>query len=191
MSVHEIGITDITHITVGRLDSYKRWASILRRCYSYKALRNNPSYLNTSVCEEWLTYSNFKKWFDKNYVKGWDIDKDILSEDNICTVYSPSTCMFIPKWLNLYVVSPTYFDKSTPIGVSYDKKSRRYTVKCRELGTSRQLFVGVFKRKSEAQKAWLNKKIEMLDLRKSELDSIHPDLYYRVLAFLYKKTYVT
>ena len=53
------------------------------------------SRLICSVCEEWKHFSNFKKWFDENYIEGFDIDKDILIKGN--KVYSPEACSFVPR----------------------------------------------------------------------------------------------
>ena len=41
-----------------------------------------PAYKDATVCDEWLIYSNFKKWFDNpnnGYIEGYGLDKDILS----------------------------------------------------------------------------------------------------------------
>lgn len=47
------------------LKSYSTWVTMLRRCYSVKFQEKQPTYKSCSVCEEWITYSNFKNWFDK------------------------------------------------------------------------------------------------------------------------------
>ena len=43
---------------------YAAWNRMLERCHSEKYLENNPSYIGTSVCNEWLYASTFKKWMD-------------------------------------------------------------------------------------------------------------------------------
>lgn len=83
---------DIAHI---------RWFGILRRCYSDCEI--HKSYKECSVCEEWLTFSNFKEWFDENYIEDWEIDKDILIKGN--KVYSPQTCCFVPREINIFFTS--------------------------------------------------------------------------------------
>ena len=35
-----------------------------------------------------------KEWFDKNYIEGWHLDKDLIVKGN--KVYSPTTCMLPP-----------------------------------------------------------------------------------------------
>jgi hypothetical protein len=83
--------------------SYRIWKLMLERCYDKKCLLKNPSYSSCSVCDEWLRYDNFEKWYDKNYYncKGekTHIDKDILYKDN--KIYSPNTCIFVPSILNI------------------------------------------------------------------------------------------
>lgn len=74
--------------------SYSIWKAMLARCYSASHHKRYPTYSNCSVCKEWHLFSNFKKWFDENYIEGYHLDKDILVQDN--KVYSPQTCVFIP-----------------------------------------------------------------------------------------------
>lgn len=71
-----------------------RWHSMIKRCYnpndkSYKYYGAKGVY----VCDEWLLFSNYLKWFLDNYVEGFQIDKD-LSNSNC---YSPNTCIFISQ----------------------------------------------------------------------------------------------
>lgn len=77
---------------------YAVWDGILQRCFGSNRLKHNPSYADCSVCNEWLTYSNFKRWFDAHYVEGYELDKDIFRRDD--KTYSPETCVFIPGRLN-------------------------------------------------------------------------------------------
>ena len=80
--------------------SVKCWLDLLRRCFpkSEHEKRQCQSYLNVKFYEPWLKFSNFKLWFDENYIEGYVLDKDLLS--NGIKMYSPSTCCFIPKELN-------------------------------------------------------------------------------------------
>lgn len=77
---------------------YSHWMSMLKRCYDTNHLKHYPTYEMCSVCEEWRQLSNFKEWFDKNYVEGWQLDKDILVKGN--KEYSPETCCFVPQEIN-------------------------------------------------------------------------------------------
>lgn len=91
-----IGINDYE----GRdLALFTVWRGMLFRCYEHK---HNKSYEQCSVCDEWLSLNNFSKWFYKNYRKGWQLDKDILCDG--VKIYSPDTCCFVPREINMCVV---------------------------------------------------------------------------------------
>lgn len=77
-------------------DSYYRWKCILRRCYSDT---QQNVYVGCTVCRAWLHFSKFHRWYTRNYVEGYHIDKDILKPGN--KVYCPQYCRFVPKELNL------------------------------------------------------------------------------------------
>ena len=86
--------------------SYKVWSSMITRCYSDKFQKRQKAYVGCKVCDEWLCYENFEKWFNENYyeIEGEKIclDKDILVKDN--NIYSPVTCCFVPQTINSGVV---------------------------------------------------------------------------------------
>lgn len=93
-AVKGLGINDIDYHA--KSECYRKWKSILERT---SPTYNRKAYEKVRICDEWLTFSNFKKWFDDNYIEGFAIDKDLLSspEDK---VYSPSTCCFLPRIIN-------------------------------------------------------------------------------------------
>ena len=97
-----VGINDLEYsIKENRRDPkfYRLWKSILQRGYCEAIKKQFPTYRNCSVCEDWHYLSIFKKWFDENYVEGWQLDKDILVQGN--KLYSPETCCFVPKEINI------------------------------------------------------------------------------------------
>ena len=55
--VHGIGIVDTNTMISKNIqsESYKRWYDMLHRVRSHRA------YVNVTICNEWLTYSNFKQ----------------------------------------------------------------------------------------------------------------------------------
>lgn len=88
-------ITDIKKVR--NLKSYRCWNDMIRRCYN----QNGKSYKTygargVTVCEEWKLFSNFKKWYDENYIEGYVIDKDMSGLNE----YSPAGCVFISKSKN-------------------------------------------------------------------------------------------
>lgn len=109
-----VGINDLLYAENDRAYSY--WNSMLRRCYSEYALIKNPAYRGCSVCNEWLTFSNFKKWFDENYIEGYELDKDILEKGN--RIYCPEKCCFVPKRINIMLINNRRARGKYPIGVS-------------------------------------------------------------------------
>ena len=89
----------------------------------------SPAYIGCEVCKEWHKLSAFKKWFDENYIEGYELDKDILIEGN--KLYSPATCCFVPKEINRLFENKRKFlryNNDLPIGVQYDKFRDKYLV---------------------------------------------------------------
>jgi hypothetical protein len=95
--------------------SYLTWRSMLERCYSPKSQLIRPTYIGCSVCDEWLIFSNFKEWFDVNYIEGFHLDKDILVEGN--KIYSPFTCVFVPQYINSLLTDRRNARGVSPLGV--------------------------------------------------------------------------
>lgn len=106
----------------GETDSkpYMIWRSMIQRCYSENHLKLYPTYKDCFVCEEWLTYSNFKKWFNENYIENYCLDKDLLYHNN--NIYSPTTCCFIPHEINTALINKNRKTTDLPNGVTYDKQ---------------------------------------------------------------------
>lgn len=118
--------------------AHDTWGNMLWRCYDSNFHTKQPTYKDCSVCEEWLLFSNFKKWFDENYVAGYQLDKDILVKGN--KVYSPDTCCFIPQRLNTILTKPSKSKRHGLIGVRKRSNGRFGAVytkdkKCVWLGT--------------------------------------------------------
>ncbi|MGL4453317.1 MAG: hypothetical protein ACRCXT_14290 [Paraclostridium sp.] len=96
--VFGVGTTDIptSDLNGKRLKSYSVWCDMLRRCYDSKC-RNYKWYgaKGIIVCDDWLLFSNFKKWYDENYIDGYVLDKDVKCRDLDSKIYSPENCSFI------------------------------------------------------------------------------------------------
>lgn len=96
---------------------YRVWTRMLQRCYDEKFHKKEPTYIGCTVCDEWLLYSNFEKWFNEHYIEGFEIDKDLLCY-GVKKIYSPSTCIFLPREINVLLSSKTTKNgKSLPLGV--------------------------------------------------------------------------
>lgn len=80
------------------IQSYIIWRAMIMRCEDKAYKEKYPTYEDCYICTEWQSFSNFKEWFDKHYVEGWALDKDIIVKGN--KVYSPDTCCFVPVEIN-------------------------------------------------------------------------------------------
>ena len=89
---------------------------MLARCYSNETLKDNPTYRGCTVCSEWLRFTTFKKWMEKQKWEGMQLDKDILIQGN--KVYSPKACLFIPLKINIIFKTKPKSSNSLPQGVS-------------------------------------------------------------------------
>lgn len=126
---------------------FKIWKSMVDRCYN----TNNQSYKNyshVSVCDEWLTYSNFKTWYNANYTQGCELDKDILAP-NGSKIYSPDTCCFVPRKINILFRRC----KISKYGRGITKMGQKYQVNVCSIGC-----IGTFATLKEASLAYKNAK---------------------------------
>lgn len=141
-SVFGIGVVGLekTKENGKTLKTYTTWRCMLRRCYDKKEHEKYPTYKDCKVCDEWLYYPNFKEWYKENYyeIEGQKmcLDKDILFKGN--KTYSPETCVFVPNDINMLFVKCDAIRGDFPIGVSWDKKNKKYICHCSifNIGTS-------------------------------------------------------
>lgn len=66
---------------------YRKWVNMLHRCYNEEYHKIQPTYKDCTVCDRWLTLSNFVEDFE--FIDGYDrerflngelvLDKDIKS----------------------------------------------------------------------------------------------------------------
>jgi len=154
--------------------SYTVWGDMIRRCYSDKSLIKNPTYKGCTVCDEWLCYENFERWYNSNFYEVaneiMNLDKDILVKGN--KIYSPNTCVFVPDRINRLFLKSNSIRGSSPIGVSYNKSKRKYEVMCggKSFGTYvDELFAfSVYK---------LNKEIQIKEVADKYKEKIPKNLY--------------
>ena len=95
--------------------AYNKWKSMLERCYVSKVHVKRPTYICCYVCDEWKRLSAFKEWFDKYYQDEYDLEKDIISKGN--KVYSPQTCCFVPRAINILITTDRRGQSLYPVGV--------------------------------------------------------------------------
>lgn len=174
--VHGVGINDADYVVekyeeigyVGGKRKRKRvwacpyylaWRGMLMRCYSDKYQERKPTYVGCTVSEDWLTFSNFKEWMEKQDWEGLHLDKDILFEGN--KVYSAEACVFITPTVNLF----TTHDKSSrgewPVGVCLHKPTGKFHSRCCNPLSGGRESLGFFDCEQEAYEAWAKRKLEL------------------------------
>ena len=136
---------------------YARWYDMLKRCYSKKYHKSQPTYAGCSVSDDWLVFSNFKRWMEQQDWRGKELDKDVLVKGN--RVYSNDTCCFIPSKLNRFVRS--FASSARYDGVSFHKNEKRFEAKIRNPFTGKRESLGYFANEDSALKACRKKKLEI------------------------------
>ncbi len=129
---------------------YSTWKSMLMRCYSEKYHAKFPSYIDCSVCDEWLDFQVFALWFTDNYKAGMQLDKDIKVDGN--KVYSPSTCLFVSPFDNYEKAGAKTFNVVNPSG----KPVTIYNMRkfCRDNNLNRSCMNNVVWGKAQNHKGW-------------------------------------
>ena len=98
------------------------WKSMMNRCYdSSSAGYGRYGDIGVTVCEEWHTYENFRRWFKDKYIEGFSLDKDIVIEGN--KEYSPTACAFVPQSIN-----SLFAHSETPVVEKYVRGA--YALRC-------------------------------------------------------------
>lgn len=152
------------------------WRGMLERCYCDRMKKIHPAYYGIStVCEEWLNFQTFAKWYNENiYQVGTErmhLDKDILVKEN--KVYSSENCLIVPQRINmLFTKKPNKYGlpngvKPTDSGKYEAKYSRKY--------------LGVFNTVEEAELAHDREKRKMIKKVAEEYKPHIPDKVYKAL----------
>lgn len=175
-----IGINDSTFQVTTYVDghkishrAYSTWMGILQRCYSAEFKKSHPTYEGCRVCDEWLSFSNFLEWWRKNFVEGYEIDKDILIPGN--KIYSPMSCIYVPRFINVFVTDCERRGNKYPIGVTYWAPRKKF--RARTWINGKLITIGLYKTVEEAHDAWFKKKIEIASSFKSVCDEVNSSLF--------------
>ena len=132
--IANVGIVGVGEDYSTNPKAYKMWQNMLERCYKTRTNRRRDiNYFNCVVCDEWLYFQNFVKWYNDNISlinidEKICIDKDLLYKHN--TVYSPKNCLLVPEKINIFLTTSKYSRGQYPIGVSYDKRSNKFKAQC-------------------------------------------------------------
>ena len=114
---------------------YHKWQNMLSRCFDNKLKEKEPTYKDVTCCKRWLCFANFLEDFEilkqeYNWSKDekLQLDKDILHKSN--KIYSLENCVLVPQWINSLFTKSDAKRGEYPIGVCYNKKSKKYQALC-------------------------------------------------------------
>lgn len=188
--IYGVAINDADYITKPKFGdtylscpAYSTWCTMLKRCYSSVFHKDNQSYRSTIVCDEWLVFSNFRKWWIKNHIDNYQLDKDIF-ETNEGSIYSPSTCIYIPQWLNNFNLMRENCRGKHKIGVYWYTRDGNFKAQCNHPKYKNQKHIGYFDCEQDAYLAWLNRKLEIALELKPEMDAIHLKIYPNIVELI-------
>lgn len=128
-SVFGVGINNADYAIKNRKSGfvcpyYSRWAHMIKRCYSKRFHECSPTYKDCTVCDEWLLFSAFKEWMEKQDWIGKCLDKDIIKPGN--KLYSPSTCRFVDQSLNSLLCDGRKIRGKHKKGVCFNKANNNF-----------------------------------------------------------------
>ena len=155
--VHGVGINDSDYIVNHKVNGnlfrcpvYAAWIHMLTRCYSAKYHAAQPTYRDCTVCNEWLTFSNFRKWMVRQDWQSKHLDKDILVSGN--KIYSPETCLFVYQVINNLIQENVARRGKYPRGVCWDKFNHKYLAYITRYGKRRT--IGRYDTVGQAERAY-------------------------------------
>ena len=176
MKYYDKAVCDVPGATKTKL--YKLWHSMIQRCYDTKHTTRQPHYAHCAVCQEWLEFSAFKMWAETHYKDGLHLDKDIKGDGKL---YSPETCIFVPRWVNQFVVQNKEKTGPFPTGVRPSKD--KFIARCRHPFAG-MVHLGSFSTIGEAEEKYKNFKRNVVLSYAKELRTIAKDLPELLLAKL-------
>lgn len=165
--IYGVGINDADYNVTKVADSgqeircqfYRRWTKLLERCYSTTFHKKQTTYAGCFACNDWLTFSNFKAWMEKQDWQGKELDKDILIKGN--KVYSPETCAFVSAMTNSFLIERVGARGDWPIGVHFIYEISKFKSQCSNPFTKKNESLGLFLTPDDAHLAWKKRKHEL------------------------------
>jgi hypothetical protein len=134
-----------TSVNYNQTPQFKTWHGMLKRCYKDKYKEKFPTYNECIVCDEWHNFQNFAAWYDQNYYEieneRMELDKDILVKGN--KIYSPDTCVFVPKKINYLFLKCDARRGDLPIGVYQHTETKKYVANCSD-GNKKTINLGCY-----------------------------------------------
>lgn len=151
-------------------DAYNTWVTLLYRCYCDET---TVYYKESEVCQDWLCYQNFAKWYETNQykVKGrLHLDKDILFPGN--KMYATDKCLLVPQRINMLFVNQSN-NRNLPNGIRKASKGFLAKYNNKELG--------IYNTVEEAYKVYSQKKKEEIVKIANEYKGVIPQKVYDAL----------
>ena len=147
-----------TRVNGVQTKEYELWYSMLRRCYSDRFKKKQPTYEGCEVSDNFKCYEYFYEWCNKQVGFSNDgngspfhLDKDLLVKGN--KVYSENTCVFIPREINQLLVKSTASRGEHLIGVYWDKTKKVFIAMVSK-NKGKQEYLGFFNTEIEAFNAY-------------------------------------
>lgn len=160
-----VGINDADYVTQRIVNGkkvcckiYSRWYNMILRCYGEKHRYKFKSYEGCTVCDEWLTFSNFKAWMERQDWEDKDVDKDLLFDGN--KIYSPETCCLLDRTINTFINQGRFDSRNSLTGVSWKSEKNKFVAQCRNPFNGKNEFIGYFLDEELAHQAWKRKKLD-------------------------------
>lgn len=156
--------TELGFVVHGECPEYKKYNVVIGKNVAFKkSYRDWNRWKNFSnVCEEWLDYDQFNKWYEENHYTV-DGERTMLSYRfwNFRNQHIvPEECVFLPE--KIYFLMQIYEkpDDELPRGVHIVKKSGKYEVNLTE--NNKSYYRESFETKEDALSAYENRKREKL-----------------------------
>ena len=129
---------------------YEEWRGMLRRGFDEGYKNKYPTYKDVVIDEYFYNFQTYGLWRENNYyeIEGerMELDKDILYKGN--KIYSPDTCIFVPRRINSLFIKSNSSRGDCPLGVDYVKKNNKYRARCNTLDGKKHL--GLYSTPEEA-----------------------------------------
>lgn len=160
--------------------AYQSWKDMIVRSCSSNYKQKKPTYRDVTVCDEWKFFSEYLKWWIDNQVDGWHLDKDIIGNG---TIYSPDTCIFVPRWLNIMMSGSESSRGPSLIGCHMHKQHGKYLARYHHPRKGR-IHIGYFLDEKEASDAWRSKRVDVALSLKDEMDAIDVRIFHGVVRMI-------
>ena len=186
-TVYGVGINDADYVVSPSVNgvqvwcpAYSVWKAMIKRCYSDRYKQKNKKHIGVKVCDEWLSFMGFRKWWVDNHVDGWKLNKCILSDDMI---YSPETSIFVPSWIDEITHDINGRIGECRAGVCYHGASGKFQSQC-HYPLKGQEYIGLFDTEEEAYAESMKRKLEITIELKPKMDEIDARIFQRVIELI-------